>query len=36
MLATRLNALLPELNAKEALETAMIRWVNGLLKEEGI
>ena len=36
MLATRLNALLPELNAKEALETAMIRWVNGLLKQEGI
>ena len=36
MLATRLNALLPELNAKEALETAMIRSVSGLLKEGGI
>ena len=33
MLAIRLNALLPELNTKEALETAMIRPVSGLLKE---
>ena len=36
MLAARLKALLPELNAKEALETAMIHSVSGLLKEGGI
>ena len=36
MLAARLTALLPELNAKEALETAMIHSVSGLLKEGGI
>ena len=35
MLAARLTALLPELNAKEALETAMIHSVSGLLKEGG-
>ena len=33
MLAARLKALLPGLNAKEALETAMIHSVSGLLKE---
>ena len=36
MLAARLKALLPELNAKEALETAMIHSVSGLLEEGGI
>ena len=35
MLAARLTALLPELTAKEALETAMINSVSGLLKEGG-
>ena len=36
MLAARLKALLLEINANEALETAMIHSVSGLLKEGGI